>query len=380
MKKKNLIPMLLTLFIVLLIGGFFNYTNKGSKQKELIIYKNNNGLPHDSNLLCCSTNEVYTKIKTETDNAKVLNVSEKGNYILIQDGKLKLLNTNTNELKVINLEPIYERYQLQTIGNDKLLGITYYKDNNYYETNHAGYYDLQTNKKLYEDKYSIIKAENEYYLIAINKDGEEFVLSSNEEKELFRNSNLDNNVKTSILVYKDKILLSKYIKKKNKYNLYNTNYDLLLENISLLSVKEDKIYTIQNDFLIIYNFELNKLIECDISNYNIEFITNQYAIFVNNDILFLLDLNTLVETRVYGLEKIYTFANTYQGYKKFGIHEENKNKEGIYIYLTKIENKEENKLDTLDKEILISEDLEINILELDGKRMKESEIGGIISE
>ena len=154
---------------------------------------------------------------------------------------------------------------------------------------------------------------------------------------------------------------------------------MLLENISLLSVKEDKIYTIQNDFLIIYNFELNKLIECDISNYNIEFITNQYAIFVNNDILFLLDLNTLVETRVYGLEKIYTFANTYQGYKKFGIHEE-KNKEGIYIYLTKIENKEENKLDTLDKEILISEDLEINILELDGKRMKESEIGGIISE
>jgi len=95
--------MLLTLFIVLLIGGFFNYTNKGSKQKELIIYKNNNGLPHDSNLLCCSTNEVYTKIKTETDNAKVLNVSEKGNYILIQDGKLKLLNTNTNELKVIKI-------------------------------------------------------------------------------------------------------------------------------------------------------------------------------------------------------------------------------------------------------------------------------------
>lgn len=384
MKKQSLFIMIIMLFTVLLIGGFFNYVKeepKNEKKKELIIYKNTNGLPHDPYLFCCDTNEVYTKILTETGNAKVLNVSEKGNYILIEDKYLKILNTKTNELQTLDLEPNYKRYFLQTIENEKLLGITFYNKEDYNNINASGYYNLETKEIIYKDKYSFIKAENEYYLTAYKENEKQFILSSQEEKVIWEEDidYKENNIKTKILTYKDKILISKYFNEQKTYNLYDIKNNLLIENISQISVNEDKIYTVKNDAITIYDFDLNIISKQTIENAKIEFLTKQYLVFTKDDIIFMMDLNALSTTKIYDLKNTYTLANTYQGYKQSGLHKENNNKEGIYIYLTKKDNIEENKFDTLDLEILISNDLKVNIFELDGSRMSELENGGLMS-
>lgn len=176
--------------------GFKIYEKITSEKKttyELIIYEMEDGRPHNPNTYCCKTDKIYRKIKVETNNAKVLDISKNDNYILISDGKVKMYNTITKELTTINLEANYKAYIIQTTEDNKLIGITYYKtkENDLY--NNAGFYNIITNKKLYDGTYSVINIKDENTLEAMNKENTKiYTLNINEEK-IIKEENITTN-------------------------------------------------------------------------------------------------------------------------------------------------------------------------------------------
>lgn len=397
-KNKKIISLILGILtlICLTLGIIgFSYTkeeslkekneNKNEQSKDpytLTIYKCKNGKlerPYTE----CGPKNPYKKIKTETTNAKVLTVSKNEKYILINDGNAKILNNETEELKEITLNPTYYEYNLLTYEN-KLIGITYKKEklpSN--ENNTYSYYDLEKDKILYENTYPSIVLLNEHYLLGATLKNETYLLDTHEEKIITEINHLleekDGTEELKIYASEKDVITTIYNKENDVYKIYNIEEKEKLKNINKLSIKENLIYTIKDYKLTIYDFKFNKISEQKIDNYNIQLLLNEYGIYINNSTLNIIDLNTLNTKKIFDLNNEYTLANTYQGYKQTGFHENNKDKEGIYLYLTKVENKEENKFDTLDIEIQILEDLKINIFNLKGDRMLEKESGGTIS-
>ncbi len=187
MKKKKIIYLVIIIVIIVIVITCVHF-KKQSKEKEeyeLVIYQTSTGGPYDPTTYCCKTNKVYKTIKTETKDAEVVTVSDNDKYILIKDGKLKLLNNDTDKLIDINLETDYKLYIILTLDNDSILkGIAYYREREDDYFKKVGFYNIELGKKLYDDGYyDVFNLKDEDTLYA-SKDKKRYVLNLNKEEVL----------------------------------------------------------------------------------------------------------------------------------------------------------------------------------------------------
>ncbi len=124
--------------------------------------------------------DVTFTIKTQAEEAKVLSIPYGSSLVLYDDNGLKVYDTKTNKYKDLEIENIYDSYELG--ADTSVYGFIYKKDEV------KGYYDLQSGKSLYEGQYEDINTVNKNVLVAYNYDDDEYpttyVLSTNEEKVL----------------------------------------------------------------------------------------------------------------------------------------------------------------------------------------------------
>ena len=234
-KKSKFGIVILIIFLIILLfgGGYFIYKQiyiEDSSNNERNNNNNNNSnnssdvidtsnykyimkvYKTDTNDFCFEYDENYCKdlvftIKMETDNYKVLSKNKK--YILYDDNGLKLYNSNNNKIIKVNLENTYDTYSISYYDNEAT-GIVYRNNNE-----NAGYYDLITKTKKFENKYQDLYILDENYLSGVDF-GEEnltaYLLNIKTEKEE--------------LVYTNNSVLSVYFSI-NKYNdKYFYNVDI----------------------------------------------------------------------------------------------------------------------------------------------------------
>lgn len=56
-----------------------NITSKEIQLNELIVYEQYDGKPYNPNTYCCKTDKIFKRIKTETKDAKILDISKMTN-------------------------------------------------------------------------------------------------------------------------------------------------------------------------------------------------------------------------------------------------------------------------------------------------------------
>ena len=124
-------------------------------------------------------------IKTTSKDAKIIKMSWKsGNYVLYNDNGLKLYDVETNKSTSINLENNYKEYEIVDTFDGKVYGISYITNNN-----KIGYYNVVSNKKMYDGKYTYSDEDSGFSIISddymyLISDGKTYLLKSTEEKEV----------------------------------------------------------------------------------------------------------------------------------------------------------------------------------------------------
>ena len=184
-EQNNITKKIFYLFLIVLVVviGFLTiaYLIKdpsSSGEYELKIYGNSNGyICLEGETLC---NNVVFTIPTDTNDAKLLTVSEYQSFLLFKDNTLKVYNLDTKEVTELKLENKYDEYELVTNTKDTLLvGVIYKKGNT------TGYYNIQKDKKLYENKnFDEIYPINEKVIGAVKNDEEKNYLLSTETDKI----------------------------------------------------------------------------------------------------------------------------------------------------------------------------------------------------
>ena len=271
LKEKKYIVIVL-IIIILILTGFIIYkelknsnTIENKNKYTLNIYKN------DDNYLCneqssyCNT-IAYT-IKTETSDAKVIEISD--NLILYNDNGLKYYNCDTNENKNIMLNNEYENYH---ILNEKYL--SFKKDNVLYlydidnknkdisvklEDNYTyPYFDIYTynNKNTYIATYKVFDTTS--YPTFIIK------IYNNEKKEI-----IDDNKIKNLIMYKEYIYYNDNETVK-KYDLDGKFINSIKVDGTFKNFHYDNIAYIKDNQLMLMNYNTRKTKKIvDVSNNNI---------------------------------------------------------------------------------------------------------------
>ncbi len=348
--NKFIITIILVALLTISVTLLINIIASSRSKLELIIYEDENGNPHNPHLMCCHTNKIYKIIKTNTENAELLDVLQDGKYILYKDDVLKILNEETNETISVNLEKNYENYYLYTsTSNQELIGIVYYREyKDFFETNHSGFYNLKINKVLYDNTYSVITLIDGNFLEASKYDEtNSHILSINEEKEILSYDRLEN----ILYVYSNgnKKVLVLYNKESKLNSLYTETGELIASNIELISYKENQIYTITNKTLTVYDFDGNITTNKSLQDYNIKYLIDEYGIYISKNKLSILNLNSFTSTPLLDLKDTYSFANIKQGTNAYSEEID----DNIYIYL-------EDSSKSKPEDILVKIDIEVS--------------------
>ncbi len=287
----------------------YNYELRLNQNKDDvigIIYRNQN-----SNI------EKYYSLKNQKVITNIISSMKYENlkygFLYNNDG-LVAYNIYTDTEQKLDLEPTYENYTL-SFDSDKLYGIYYSKDKE------SGYYNVLTNKKMYENTYIKINGINENYLRAskIENIGEcngwdtyDYLLSATEEKVIF-DEKLKNNICYNYyameqngstylevvkgfqaypeidLYTKDKKLIASnvkhynltfmkgnvYIINNNKLNKYDSSGILIESNKdynNLLGFLDNELVYLDNNKLYLKNIETNNVIEYSNVNWNDNYV------------------------------------------------------------------------------------------------------------
>ena len=154
--------------------------NNGDYELKVYRYK-------DSKYLTDSTKddeglEVAFTIKTDTQDAKLLDVDYLNNYIVLySDNGVYVYNSKTKSKEKMDLESSYEKYSMYfNEKNDKVIGIGYLNKNKEY-----GYYNISKKTKLYDKKYKLEDSWaayqiNDHYLV-LESNGMDYLLSTDSE-------------------------------------------------------------------------------------------------------------------------------------------------------------------------------------------------------
>lgn len=267
-------------------------------------------------------------IETETTNPKILIFDmDQTSFMLYKDKDLKLYDIKNKKSKDINLDADYFDYQLNTIDN-QVIGIFYQKN----ENSNYGYYNLITNKKMYDDRYTNISGTtvSEYLNASLYKDGKvsNYLLKTSEEKVEIETSEFD----TCGIYYTVNKVNDKFIYFENmdcdgtlSKNIYLNNKKKLANNILNINTSfyQDKLYILDNKVIKEYDIAGNLLTTSKEFN-NIKQIINDYVIYLDNDNLKVYNLNTKEDKVVTKWNNTYLYDEIESKYY---------DNEGIYIVI-----------------------------------------------
>ena len=203
-------------------------------------------------------NDYAFSIETETTNPKILIFDmDQTSFMLYKDKNLKLYDIKSQESKDINLDADYFDYQLNVVDN-QVIGIFYQKN----ENSNYGYYNLITNKKMYDDRYTNISGTtvSEYLNASLYKDGKvsNYLLKTSEEKVEMETSESD----TCGIYYTVNKVNDKFIYFENidcdgtlSKNIYLNNKKKIANNILNINTSfyQDKLYILDNKVIKEYD-------------------------------------------------------------------------------------------------------------------------------
>ncbi len=257
-------------------------------------------------------------IKTESKNPYIIsfdNYYSKTSFILYNDNGLKIYNIKTKEITKINLESTYESYSF-IVKDNKAKGILYYNKEYNYETKNyegIGYFNIETNKKMYDNKYSYIEdiynGDDQNYLQAfiINKDTKEeqmILLNIDKEEEIIKTDVMKESCSMGGMPTRNFI-----IKKHNNSKLYivydgcgagddwteriysNNKKLILSSDIIIYSIKDNYLYANDNNVIKKFDFNGNIITKKSFTKDSVKSIINNYALYIENNYLQLYNID-----------------------------------------------------------------------------------------
>ena len=239
-KKNNILIISIICILILLIGGYFvlskvlvkednkpNETEQKEKkepeEEEEELNYTLNVYKYSSGAICNEYNADWCKdlaftIKTKTETAKVIKGEDA--FVLYEDDGLRVYNNYDGKITKLNLANEYKHYNIHYVDNN-LLGIIYYTESeDYCKYVLSGYYNIELEKKMYDNKYSHIYAiANSKYLSAAlgNKI---YLLNTESETEVISESYTNDNNTCYVMSNGFKVYQNN-----NKYFYYITDAD-----------------------------------------------------------------------------------------------------------------------------------------------------------
>ena len=254
------------------------YLDTNDYKYTLDIYKNK------SSELClkkdeANCNEVALSIKTETNNAKLITIDLTNKFILYDDNGLKVYIVDLNKYQKINLENSYQGYNIYPNDyKDKIIGIVYQTS-----SQSVGYYNVISDKKMYENKYSSITQIDEKYLSS-NDSTSGYLLSNDDEKILLSTKNLSS---YSVKKNNEKYFFFEELNAMNTPTVGIYSNDLSI--IKQVDINSELQYVVVDSYL--YLVDSNKVIKYDMDGNLIEEkeygeikdIFDKYVVFIKNN-------------------------------------------------------------------------------------------------
>lgn len=313
-KKKNNLTIVVVILIILVLGlgGFIIYDKVLNNEKNDNNYSLNILKKHISDCVVnqdCE-NVVYT-IKTNNSKAKIYTTID--NFVLYNDGGLKIYNHKTKEIVDINLETAYESYSFHlSEDKNKIIGVIGYSnlDNNQPK---SVYYNLVLNKKMYENKYVVLHAYTDDFIAASDTlyPSHDHLLYTSREEEFLSGYHL----------YFKKTRNGYYIVDETFYEypaIYTKDKKLIASNVDYKNLRfiDDYLYIINDNK--IQKYDLNGNLVETISKYlkPLGFIkefgendSETYIAYVKDDILEVENLKTQEGRRIADWKDEYELTN-----------------------------------------------------------------------
>ena len=293
-----------------------------------------------------SCNRILATIKTETKNPKLVAVTDGALFVLYDDNGLKIYDSTKKTVKNTNLKYIeYNEYSVILNENKTaVMGLGYTDTNNY-----LVYYNVLTNKKMYENKY---KANGNAWFSEVNNKTVSltnehigYLLSVEEEKEL-RSKTLDEYSYPQFEGHGTNgnyfyILGSSGPGGFEPREVYDKNNKLILGNTKrniLYDFKDDYLYISDGAKILKYNSDGKILYTSRVYESNTEQIARNYVIYLKNNSYFLENIedpNEVKEVVKFNKDKSYYdhFTSGYYSRKDLDNLDETDKPEGIYIVI-----------------------------------------------
>ena len=330
------------LLLVIIVGvGSCGVHNDGNVdgddivgENELVVYKSDSGLCFSKSTEC---NRSPFSIKVKTENAKIISIASNNLYLLYKDDALYLYDVNGSKSSKLELNSNYDYYNI--IVNKVAKGIVYGKDlinNNSYSN--LGYYDINSKKKLYDNKYNSIEYVDGNYLLGKSISGNSSsLLKIDSEEVIIERNNTCISYEIRTYGYFDIYLLHDTCNK--KYEILNTDKNSLFNNLGENNFSIDlsgniyildgtnsvKVYGSTGAFMKNVSFE---------GTYK-HLIIN-YVVIINNNKIYLKDLNknsSPVEIGEWSSGYTYCYNSDY--YAENELFSTNEKRAGIYILFVK---------------------------------------------
>jgi len=335
---------IILLVLIVLVGSCSNRNTGGGDNPdqlegdyELIVYKSDSGLCFQKSREC---NKSPFRINTVTEDAKIIAIAKNNLYLLYSDNGIKLYDVAKSTPKKISLEDKYDYYEI--ILNENVISGFVYGSNlikEGYYTN-LGYYDVHSDKQLYDGKYNNISIIDGGYLVGKNLSSNSTSLLDLKNEEVILEKN---NICTKIEV---KDFNGKYLYVLNNSCDSMGNYEIISSDKTVIhSNLKDNSFSIDLSGNI-YLFDGTPTIKVEGSNgtfmktVNFDGVYKQliinYVVFINNDNLYIKDLNRNSEPVLltkWSNEYTYYFNSNY--YPENYLFLTNEKKAGIYVLITK---------------------------------------------
>ncbi len=363
-KSKNILILVVFMLLVLLTGMIGYYFINDKDDNDLKPHHANSESEYEINLYHSKNGDICLELSDDcidklatisvlNEDAKVYDVSDDRNFVLLDDNGLKIYDVKLETMDDINLKG-YDDY---SISYDKFLkkviGIVYYKglykaNDGSDKYNLVGLYDKEKNKKVFEGKYSSIEALGGGYLKGTLKeksslellklDGEKVLLTTNQDCEDFEIMKADANYYIKRDFSCDNVFSTIYTEnlKEIKNNLGRTMWSI---------DSEGYLYVVENNLVKKYNSAGEMLGTSNSTYSNLKQVFENYIIYVYNGKLKITDeLDLELEIADWTLNCTYDLETS--GRRKDGLainFYKNGNKE---LYLFNNSTKEISKLDT----------------------------------
>lgn len=308
-------------------------------KKELLVYKSSNG---DLCIYDFCSEQKYGeveafRIKAKSENAKLIASERTNSFILYDDNGIKIYDVKNNRSIKTTLENNYDTYEIYlNEAENNILGIGYQNEDFSF-----GYYNVSLKKKLYDNKYKIeyspmeLQKSDDYLSFRTNDTA--YLVSSKQEK-IELSDKMDAYVNYNIYKIGNShiIALGNNIEDFIINKLYTYNKELFYGNEN----GEEKFsfyngYIYINDNGIIKKYNTNGNLISQSSKYNdLRIITNNYAIYYDNNTLYLENIDNAAEKKdiAKNVDGYYIWSDYYTRELLDSLDEKNKT-EGLYVVI-----------------------------------------------